>query len=366
MLEELKQIRRGDSMALNGIDISNWQNGINLNVVPSDFVICKSTEGASYKSPDFKRQINQAYNAGKLTGIYHYINGAGVDSEVSNFLNLASPWIKKSIICLDWEPGSNNVWGNENYLNDMVKKVVKEIGIPPIIYSSQSYFPYSVAKNNNCGDWVAKYANMNQTGYQSNPWDNFNCVIRQYSSNGRLAGFSGALDLNLGKLTPDQWMKYANPSNPLKPPSIDEGSNGSGDNPSYSQYDTVDLVAMVMSGEFGNGEERKKKLGDRYQEVQDLVDHIYTADVNTLVSETWAGKYRNGDERKAILGDRWQEVMNVINGQASNDSRVYVVKSGDTLSGIASKFGTTYQKLAASNGISDPNLIYPGQKIKIG
>lgn len=44
---------------------------------------------------------------------------------------------------------------------------------------------------------------------------------------------------------------------------------------------------------------------------------------------------------------------------------VYIVVSGDTLSGIASKYGTTYQKLAEHNGISNPNLIYPGQKIKI-
>lgn len=44
---------------------------------------------------------------------------------------------------------------------------------------------------------------------------------------------------------------------------------------------------------------------------------------------------------------------------------VYTVKSGDTLSGIASKYGTTYQKLAEYNGIKSPNLIYVGQKIKI-
>lgn len=47
-----------------------------------------------------------------------------------------------------------------------------------------------------------------------------------------------------------------------------------------------------------------------------------------------------------------------------NDT-VYTVKAGDTLSGIASKYGTTYQKLAAHNGISNPNLIHVGQKIKI-
>lgn len=44
---------------------------------------------------------------------------------------------------------------------------------------------------------------------------------------------------------------------------------------------------------------------------------------------------------------------------------IYVVKAGDTLSGIASKYGTTYQKLAEYNGIKNPNVITVGQKIKI-
>lgn len=44
---------------------------------------------------------------------------------------------------------------------------------------------------------------------------------------------------------------------------------------------------------------------------------------------------------------------------------VYVVKKGDTLSAIAKKYGTTYQKLAQYNGIANPNIISIGQKIKI-
>lgn len=44
---------------------------------------------------------------------------------------------------------------------------------------------------------------------------------------------------------------------------------------------------------------------------------------------------------------------------------VYTVKKGDTLSAIAKKYGTTYQKLAEYNGIDNPNLIHVGQKIRI-
>ena len=44
---------------------------------------------------------------------------------------------------------------------------------------------------------------------------------------------------------------------------------------------------------------------------------------------------------------------------------VYTVVTGDTLSGIAAKYNTTYQKLAEYNGIANPNIIYAGQKIRI-
>ena len=44
----------------------------------------------------------------------------------------------------------------------------------------------------------------------------------------------------------------------------------------------------------------------------------------------------------------------------------YTVQKGDTLSGIAQKYGTTYQEIAQANGISNPNLIYAGQTLTIG
>ena len=45
--------------------------------------------------------------------------------------------------------------------------------------------------------------------------------------------------------------------------------------------------------------------------------------------------------------------------------QTYTVQSGDTLSGIAAKYGTSYQAIASLNGIADPNRIYPGQVLKI-
>ena len=43
----------------------------------------------------------------------------------------------------------------------------------------------------------------------------------------------------------------------------------------------------------------------------------------------------------------------------------YTVKRGDTLGEIASRFGTTVQKIADLNGIKNVNLIYPGEVLRI-
>lgn len=52
-------------------------------------------------------------------------------------------------------------------------------------------------------------------------------------------------------------------------------------------------------------------------------------------------------------------------GSAPAGEVVYTVKPGDTLSKIAAQYGTTYQAIAAYNGIKNPNLIRVGQEIKI-
>ncbi|MQB65784.1 LysM peptidoglycan-binding domain-containing protein, partial [Limosilactobacillus reuteri] len=56
-----------------------------------------------------------------------------------------------------------------------------------------------------------------------------------------------------------------------------------------------------------------------------------------------------------------QKIILPGNGQ----SNAYTVQAGDTLSGIAAKFGKTWQALAQKNGIANPNVIYVGQTIQI-
>lgn len=44
---------------------------------------------------------------------------------------------------------------------------------------------------------------------------------------------------------------------------------------------------------------------------------------------------------------------------------VYAIQAGDTLSDLATKYGTTVEAIAQANGITDPSTISPGQQIKI-
>ena len=52
-------------------------------------------------------------------------------------------------------------------------------------------------------------------------------------------------------------------------------------------------------------------------------------------------------------------------GSAPSSETVYTVASGDTLGAIASRYGTTVSAICSLNGISNPNMIYVGQRLRI-
>lgn len=53
------------------------------------------------------------------------------------------------------------------------------------------------------------------------------------------------------------------------------------------------------------------------------------------------------------------------NNSINTESIYYTIQQGDTLSEIASRYGTTVQELVDINKIANPNLIYPGQILRI-
>ena len=353
---------------MNGIDVSNWQKGINLAAVPADFVIMKATQGTWYVSPDCDRQYQQAKKAGRCLGVYHYAQGGNVQAEADYFLKNIRGYIGEAILALDWE-GQDNPTFNTGRDNAWVKQwcdyVYSKTGVKPMVYTSKAYL-HRVSGIGDYGLWVAQYANNNPTGYQANPWNEgaYRCAMRQYSSTGRLSGYNGNLDLNKFYGDRTAWNKYAGKGNATKPSGgSSSGGSSTGSVPTGS---TLSLAVKVMKGVYGDDDEREKKLGSRYKEVQDFINHIYNASVSTLVSEVWKGKYGDGETRRIVLGSRYEEVRRAINQKKSGSSAVYyTIKKGDTLSGIAARYGTTYQKLAQMNGISNPNKIYAGQKIRV-
>lgn len=205
-------------MSLNGIDISSWQTGIDLQTVPADFVIVKATQGTKYVNPDMHRAVRQAAETGKLVGVYHYATGADVAAEACHFVQTVRPYIGRAVLVLDWEAQSNAAFTRSAWAKDWLRQVHTATRIRPLIYMSKSvaqgYDWRDIAGS--FGLWVAQYKNYVPTGYQTDPWtDKYGYgawpypAIFQYSSSGQLPGWSGRLDLNIAYMDAAGWMAYA-------------------------------------------------------------------------------------------------------------------------------------------------------------
>lgn len=206
---------------MNGIDISSYQAGINLEKVPGDFVIIKATEGTSYINPVYNSQYASAKKAGKKIGLYHVaIKGVSAEEQANYFVNSVKNYLLEghSLAFLDWEAEAINM-GTE-WAKSFLDIVSKKISAIPMIYMSKS-----VAKafdwTNVASEyplWGAQYATMEkQVGYNENPWsDDRNWgawkmpTIFQYSNVGRLPGWSNSLDLNKAYLDKKTWDKFTN------------------------------------------------------------------------------------------------------------------------------------------------------------
>lgn len=341
-------------MSMQGIDIASYQSGIDISALPIDFVIVKATQGNSYTNPDFTRAADQTLSSGKKLGIYHYIGGQGSASEMKFFVSKFNAYKGKAVPCLDWESIQNSEWQNENYLEQCIKEFISLTGIPPIVYASQSVFPWNVCSRNNCGTWVAQYASNNTTGLQASPWKEgeYNCTIRQYTSALRLDGWGGNLDGNKAYVDASGWDKYANPSGTATPSTSTSASKS-----------VSELASEVLAGKWGNGQDRINKLtsaGYDYKAVQNEVNKRlsanaidtsvpagkYTIKVNGLQIRTGAsrqypsvGSYNSGDtvilDGTSIVADGW--VWGRYIGSSSGKYRYIAVRSADGKTVYASK-----------------------------
>lgn len=202
-------------MALNGIDISNYQRGLDLDVVPCDFVICKATEGTSIVHETCDPWIQDCKRLGKLWGFYHFLAGGDPVAEADFFVDNCLNYFGEGVPVLDYEMyGRIGTAGAKRFLD----RVYERTKVRCVVYMSRSVCTEenwsAIAPNHAL--WVAQYANNSPTGYQSDPWfpsgsiGAFQAVtIHQYSSAGRLSGYGGNLDLDIAYVDADGWRRIA-------------------------------------------------------------------------------------------------------------------------------------------------------------
>ena len=322
---------------LKGIDISHHQRGIDLGAIDVDFVICKATEGNGYTDEMCDVFYQKAKSLGKKLGVYHFARpdlGNSPEAEADWFVKETLGYHKEAMLILDWESGNlkDTVWARK-----WLDRVYSKTGVKPVIYMSAS-----VMNTANWGDvvagdyglWVASYGSNNGTAQESvfekyplKYWNFY--ALWQYTSVGRLNGYSGNLDLNYFSGDGTAWDKYAGGS-----PSSSKPSN------TVERPSTSETIYTVVSGDTLSG--ITSKYGTTYQKL---------AEYNNIA-----------DPDKIYPG---QQIKIPGSSNQGSSAVYYIVVSGDNLTKIANKYGTTVNQLVAWNNISNPNLIYPGQKLRV-
>lgn len=307
---------------LKGIDISHWQQKITKFGNDVDFVIIKATEGVGFVDPQCNRLYQQAKKDGKLVGVYHFARPDAKNTAIAEadfFIKNIKGYIKEAILVLDWEPAGGQM-SNVAYAKAFLDRVKEKTGVKPLLYASRSpinSFNWSSVANADYGLWVADYgANTGKAGTKPvvKWWKNY--AIWQYTSKGRISGYSGNVDMDYFYGDATTWKKYATSSKEATP--------------EPTKKTNEQIADEVIAGKWDNGEARKKKLteaGYDYQAIQDIVNKKLASTEPTKV--------------------------------------YYTVVKGDTLSRIANKYGTTVSQLAKWNNITNVNLIKVGQKLRV-
>ena len=254
-------------MAMNGVDIASYQSGI----VPSkltttDFVIVKFTQGIDYLNPYADRQYSQSKAAGKLLGAYHYAEGKDAKAEARYFVNALGRRVGECILALDWEGNQNAKFGTGQdvaWCLAWLNEVYRLTGVRPFIYMSKS-----VCRGHNWSPvagqyplWCAQYGSNAGTDYQSNPWTDSSSfgawkydTIRQYSSKGRITGYSANIDIDKAYLTAEQWRALAKGAKATTQP----------------KQNPIDIVLSIASSYVGyhEGANNKTIFGDTMHALQ--------------------------------------------------------------------------------------------------
>lgn len=341
-----------------GVDWSRYQgaNGV-FGYSHDKFAIAQIggvNGGGIYGQSTYETQVASAIAQGKRAHTYIWYQVGGNASLGEQVLNTFLPQVqtpKGSIVALDYESGASaDKQANTNaILHGM--RMIKAAGYTPMYYSGKPYTVANVYVDQIIREfpnslWMAAYPNYNVT-----PTPNYNVfpsmdgvAIYQFTSTYIAGGLDGNIDLT--GITDNGYTKNNNPEN--QTPAINQGQQA--DNTPKSDIAVGNQVKVKFSANnWSTGQAIPSWVkGRTYSVAQTSGGRVLLSGINSWIN-------------KADV-----EIISVSSApiQAPATS-TYTVRSGDTLSSIASKFGTSYQTLASLNGISNPNLIYVGQVLRV-
>lgn len=194
------------------IDISNNQGTINfakvaavgrlLRINKIEGVIAKASEGRTYRDPYFRRNKTGAEAHGLLFGAYHFArpDRNTPEQEADNFFRtIGRPTRGDLIPVLDFESHGHTGSGSaEGWARRFNKRFHELTGIWPIFYS-YSYFIREMELHTPIGGglWLADYGRNDGKRHPvsvPSPWRKIK--LHQYTSQGRVSGISGNVDMN--------------------------------------------------------------------------------------------------------------------------------------------------------------------------
>ncbi len=317
-----------------GMDVSSYQGYVDYDAVKAEgiqYVYIKATEG-TWETDDYLRyNYENAKRVGIKVGFYHFVRARseeGARREAKYFANAISGMEPDCRLAMDFEIFGNLTWWEVNNLSKIFLEETKRLtGKDMVIYSNtnSAINMFSQELANEYPLWVAHYG-------VSEPADNGkwkSWVGFQYTSKGRLNGINGNVDLD--RFTKEILLDNQEEPVPKPEPSPEPGNpEDEGENIYYTVKwgDTLSQIAL----NYGTT-------------VQSLVYLNNIANPNLI-----------------YVGQR---LMIKTNQSSNQETVMYTVVSGDTLSQIALEYGTTVSSIVALNNIPNPNLIYPGQKFII-
>nr|DAM13512.1 MAG TPA: Lysozyme [Caudoviricetes sp.] len=306
------------------IDLSHHQDPgrIDYNKLAKqlDFAIVRTQYGSRTEDRHYKTHHRELRKRGVPTAAYAWVRGVSygdMQTEAQDFYNRTKD-LEPTFWFLDIEEESmkDMRYGVKAYVQRLRELGAKKVGV---YIAHHLYKKFDIDTSDFDAIWIPHYG-VNNGKVNSTP--KYDCDLHQYTSKGKLEGYPGCLDLN-----------------------------------------------RLMNGrtiEFFTGEGKKPKKVSRAAATRTIT---YIVKKGDTLSEI-AARYNTTVQKLVELNNisnpsliyPGQKIK--INGSAAKII-TYTVKKGDTLWDIASKYGTTIDKIAKDNGIKNKNLIYPGEKIRI-